>query len=485
MLYHYISSASFDEGAFVTLDEIKNLVQSGESHELEFKRSTGVIKSALETACAFLNSDGGIILFGVTDDRRLVGQEVSDKTKREIGAELAKISPVPNIDIAYIPLPKENTYVIVFNVIAESDHRPYTCDGRAYLRNQSSTVQMPREYYQQLMLANSNGKHAWDHLVASNITLDDLDTDEILTTIKEGVLNGRIPEKYATHDPKIALQRLALLEDNKITNAALVLFGKNPEIKYPQCLLKLARFRGIDKAEFIDNKRVSGNIFKLMDAALAFIHTYIPISSTFPENSFKRIDTPLFPMKALREAIANALMHRDYSSESGSMSLAIFDNRIELWNFGAFPVGVTLSNLKNINCSIPRNRKIADVLYYHKIFESWGRGVQMIIDECKKAGHPEPSYSQNEVGTTLTLFSKQPIGQTQIFVKDVAANLTDRQNEVVNILLQHGDLSTDQIRSFMKNPPTGRWLRSELNILKELNIVQVKGNTGARKWFVS
>ena len=95
----------------MTFDEIEKLVHNGESHKLEFKRSTGVIKSALETTCAFLNSDGGIILFGVTDDKRLIGQEVSDKTKREIAAEITKISPVPNIEIDYVPLKKENTYI--------------------------------------------------------------------------------------------------------------------------------------------------------------------------------------------------------------------------------------------------------------------------------------------------------------------------------------------------------------------------------------
>lgn len=460
----------------MTLEEIKKLVHSGESHRLEFKRSTGVIKSALETACAFLNSDGGIVLFGVTDDKRLVGQEVSDKTKREIGSEMAKISPVPNIEIAYVPLKKENTYIIVLNVITECNDRPYTFDGRAYLRNQSSTVQMPREYYRYLTIGNASGNDAWDHQIAPGITIDDLDANEILTTIKEGVLNGRIPKSYATEDPKTALQRLGLLEDNKIINAALVLFGKNPEIKYSQCLLRLARFRGIDKAEFIDNKRVSGNIFKLMDAALAFVHTYIPISSTFPTDAFKRIDTPLFPMKALREAIANALMHRDYSNYSGSASLAIFDDRIEIWNYGAFPTGVTLGNLKNINCSIPRNRKIADVLYYHKIFESWGRGVHMIIEECKKAGHPEPIYSQNEVGTTLTLPSKQPIGQTEIKKFD----FTERQEIILQTITQYGPMSTRSLQEKLSIPE--RTLRLELNQLKGLGVLDAKGQTNIRKW---
>ena len=98
------------------MEQLKKLISQGESHTLEFKRSTGTLKSACETACAFLNPDGGTILIGVTDDKQILGQEVSDKTKREIGNELAKITPVPNVEVNYLALPNSNKYIIELHI---------------------------------------------------------------------------------------------------------------------------------------------------------------------------------------------------------------------------------------------------------------------------------------------------------------------------------------------------------------------------------
>jgi len=377
------------------LDDVKKLAQQGESHRLEFKKSTARLKAACETACAFLNTDGGTVLIGITDDRKLVGQEVSDKTKREIGNALSKIAPIANIKVAYTSLPNSNKYIIVFDIMTDSLQKPYVYDGRAFLRNQSDTIQMPREYYQQLTISNSS-RSVWEDQTQPNVTLEDLDVEEILATVKEGSLNGRIPTDFDITDPWLALQHLGLIEDNKITNAAIILFGKTPERWFPQCVLKLARFRGAEKEDFIDNKRVTGHAFKLLKETMAFINTYLPIASAFPKNSIERIDTPLFPIPALREAIVNAICHRDYSDRSGSLSFAIFDDRLEIWNYGLLPNGITLEQLKHLNQSVPRNTKIANVFYYHKLTETWGRGVKMIIKLCTQANHPEPIYCKPE-----------------------------------------------------------------------------------------
>lgn len=468
----------------VMLEQIKQLASQGESHLVEFKKSTAQLKSALETACAFLNADGGTILIGVTDNGEIVGQEISDKTKREIGNELVKITPVPSIEVYYEKLPGTSKYVIVFHAATDSTKRPYMYDGRAFLRSQSDTIPMPREYLQQLTLINAGQIDAWENQIIPNVTIDDLDRQEILSTVKEGSSNGRIPENYITDDPWKALQRLGLTRENEIINAAFVLFGKQPELILPQCIVRLARFKGTDKKEFIDNKQISGNIFKLLQSTMIFANTHLPIASTFPEGEFQRKDTLLFPMVVLREAIANALCHRDYSYYGGSVSFAIYDDRIEVWNYGLFPPGITIENLKKLNCSVPRNRKIANVLYYHKIFESWGRGIKMIIDECVKAGHPEPFYSQDGVGTLLTLPSKQSIGGGVIRPSKRKNHLTARQKEIIILFEKHKELSSDEVKNLLKEPLSDRWIRNELMQLKEARYLDYVGETRSRKWFL-
>jgi ATP-dependent DNA helicase RecG len=443
------------------INQLKILIKQGESPTLELKKSTAQLKSACETACAFLNTDGGTVLIGVTDTQKVVGQEVSDKTKREIGNELAKITPVSHIDVSYITLPEQKLYVIVFHVTTDSTKRPYFYDGRAFIRIQSDTLPMPREYLHHLTMSNANSGLHWEDQTQDNISIDDLDVEEILTTLKEGVLNGRIPESYNTQDAWLALQRLGLVIDNKITNAAIILFGKEPEKIFPQCLLRLARFRGTSKSEFIDNKQVAGNAFKIIRSALAFANTYLPIASTFPKGSIQREDIPLFPIVALREAFANAVCHRNYDFRGGSISFAIFDSHLEIWSYGLFPPGVLLANLKQLNQSVPRNRKIANILYYHKLFESWGRGVQMIVEECMNAGHPEPFYTQESGGIKLTLPSNQIIGGG-VTILTTQGELTKQQYEMLDILKQQYELSTAEIRSLLDNPPSERWVRTAI-----------------------
>ena len=469
------------------LQDIEALVKQGESNTLEFKKSTGQLKSAFETACAFLNGSGGTILFGVTDNGNIVGQEVSDKTKREISSELVKIYPVALIDIYYVDFSNEKQ-IIICQIEADLAKQPYTYDRRAFMRNQSSTWLMPLEYQQQLTLNNAPSGHRWEDHTLKDITLNDLDTDEILNTIREGVANGRIDT--FTDDPWTALTGLKLIENQQITNAALVLFGKHPENKYPQCLLRLARFRGIDNSDFIDNKQVSGNVFKLLSTALAFANTYLPVGSTFPENSLERVDTPLFPMMALREALANAFCHRDYTQRNTSISFAIYDDRLEIWNPGLLPHGISTEEIKHLNRSIPRNLRIASPLYFHKIFESWGRGVEKIVNLCKAAGHPEPFYKQEAGGTVLVMPSYQLIGNTRAIpsVQKSSVKLGPKQQQIMQLLKTHRHLSPSDLNRLIATDLHGSMsvstINRELKRLQELGLVDCTGETRARQWHI-
>jgi|TARA_Y100000588_G_C14221594_1_gene911227 ATP-dependent DNA helicase RecG len=469
------------------INQIKILATQGESQQLEYKKSTANLKDILQTICAFLNGDGGIVLIGVEDNGNLVGQEVSDKTRREIGVEIAKIAPYSNssIEIFYVQF-SERKQIIVFHVTTDSTKRPYTYNGRAYIRVQSDTLLMPPDYYQHLTLNNAQFKDQWEDEPLADVTLDALDVEEIVSTIKEGVLNGRIPEGFETKDPVKALKHLGLLQGDQITRAALILFGKSPEVVFPQCILRLARFRGTNKSEFIDNKQIQGNVFKLIQSALSFANLHLPIASTFSKTSIKREDKPLFPISILREAITNALCHRDYSYTGGSVSFAIYDDRLEIWSYGLLPPGLSIDDLGELNQSIPRNRRIANVLYYHKLFESWGRGIRLIIDGCIEAGHPSPVYSVNSGGLLLTMPSALATA-TEVAGKPIEyqeQELTARQREIIALLDKTSGLSTAELHNQLSSPPTERWLRDELNRLKADGYVASIGSTTSRKWYI-
>lgn len=335
------------------LNELASLVEGGESDRLEFKLSTGQRTEAAKTVCAMLNGLGGFVLFGVANDGTLTGQEVATRTLEDVANELRRIEPPAFPDIETVPL-ENRRMVIVLRVSGGGG--PYTYDGRPYLRHGPTTQIMPRQRYERLLLERMHASHRWENEPAQGIDLDDLDHAEIIRTIEEAVRRQRM-EDPGTRAPRELLVGLGLMRDGELLNAAVVLFGSAERLlpNYPQCLLRMARFRGTDKAEFIDNRQEIGHAFDLLQRAQRFLRDHLPVAGRIVPNLFERIDDPVYPPAALREALANALCHRDYGIGGGAVSLAIYDDRLEIASTGILPFGLTLEELMRPHNSRPWN----------------------------------------------------------------------------------------------------------------------------------
>ena len=344
------------------LDIVKRLIAEKECGRVEFKETTGQLERGMETLCAFLNGEGGTVLFGVTDKEKIIGQDVSDKTKRDIADAINRLEPVAMVQISYAPLPDSEKKVIVFRVEDSRLNRPFCYKGRPYMRVESATTTMPQSKYNELLLQHEKVWHSWETYPNTDLKITDLDEEEIHKTVRLGIEYGRLPESTGDEVP-IILEKLNLLEGGVLKNAAAVLFAKKKLVHYPQNLLRLARFRGTDKTVFIDNKRVQ------------------------------------IPHKAIREAVINSLCHRSYRDIGGSVAIAIYDDRVEIENPGSFPSEWDMNKIKSEHGSKPHNPLIADTLYVRKVLESWGRGINLIIEECQKVNLPEPEYqiTTNEV----------------------------------------------------------------------------------------
>lgn len=257
----------------LTYTDIQRLASEGEGKSIEFKETTGQLDRGMETLCAFLNGNGGTLLFGITDNGKIIGQDISDKTRRDIADALLKFEPIPELSTSFVRTQQANRYAIAIEVKGQQYARPFMYKGRAYHRIDSVTSVMSQMAYNDLLSQRDDIRHRWESL-PSNLSIDDLSTDEIVKTIRIGINSGRIPESVDTSDTISLLRKLNLLENSSIKNAAAVLFAKNMSC-LPQCTLRMARFRGIDKNEFIDNQRLSGNIFQLVDAlCLSFSNIY-------------------------------------------------------------------------------------------------------------------------------------------------------------------------------------------------------------------
>lgn len=257
------------------------------------------------------------------------------------------------------------------------------------MRVESITTTMPQTTYNELLLQRDGNKYRWELFENRNLTLQDLDSNEILKTVRLGIECGRLPEDTGNDIPVI-LEKFGLLKDGVLNHAAAVLFGKHENMKYPQCLLRLARFKGTDKTVFMDSQRIHGNFFQLLNAAMAFIFKHLSLSGT--TDTLEREEHLTIPYKAIREGILNSLAHRSYREAGGSTGIAIYDDRVEIENPGTFPPNWDLEKQKTEHQSMPSNPLLANVLYKRKVLENWGRGIGLMVSECHRANLPEPEY---------------------------------------------------------------------------------------------
>lgn len=460
----------------ITREDLRQFASAGESETVEFKRSTGQLTRVGETLCAMLNAGGGAVLVGVTDEGEVVGQNVADTTLRAVAAMLAELEPDAPVRLDRVDV-EGGRQVLVLRADPRAGAGPWVFRGRPWQRVGTTSRHMPPATYQRLILHAAYATHRWELSPAGGFQLDDLDSEEILRTVRLGIDAGRLPEDTGDSIPDV-LRRLDLLVDGQLRKAALVLFARRPAPEYPQCALRLARFVGVTKEEFSDERQVRGHAFVLLSEAMAFMLRHIPIAGTFPQGEIARQDRPIFPVGALREAVVNALIHRDYSAAGGAVSVAIFDDRLEVWSTGCLPEGLTPDALKRDHLSEPPNPTLADVFYRRGLIEQWGRGTQRIVRLCVHAGNPEPEFEEVGGAVCVRFLPKTSLGPGR-----VPSDLTERQAEILAVLRRRSPVALRQIKEALSEPPATRTLQDDLERLRARGLVGSGGRgRGARWW---
>jgi len=457
----------------MNLASLQALVAEGESAQLEFKKSTGDLKGGLETTCAFLNGHGGKVLFGVTKGGRILGQDINDHTLQEVAREILRLEPPATLTQTRVPV--EGTREVLVLGTTDRSQAPYTFNGRPYRRISSTTSLMPQGEYEQRLLEREHPQRRWENQVAPRYRLKDLDRKEIRRAVSDAVATGRLEAPVT--DPIEALRKLKLVEDGRLLQAAVVAFARELLPNYPQCGLRLARFRGIRKDEFLDHRQFTGHAFELLREADLFLRRHLPVAGRFEPGVMERIDEPLFPPLALREALVNALCHRDYSIVGGAVSVAIYDDRVEISSTGRLPFGLTVADLKRDHESYPRNPLLANVFYLRGLIERWGRGTQKIVELCVQAGHPEPEFEETAGSVTVRFI---PSGYTP--PHRVSHDLTERQRHILHFLRDGEKHRLSQIMEGIGVDLPPSTLRDDLILMRTLGLVESVGAGRSSAW---
>ncbi|MCR1343702.1 DUF4062 domain-containing protein, partial [Acidithiobacillus ferrooxidans] len=266
----------------------------------------------------------------------------------------------------------------------------------------------------------------FDATFCRNATLDDLDQDKItrfLGLARRG-RNFLLPEDTPPHE---VLTHLNLLDKGRPTHAAILLFAKQPQRFLITSEVKCAHFHGYEVAKPIPSYQVyKGTVFDLVDQAKDFVLSKIDLWVGTREHGTQAPTKYEIPQEVVAEAIVNAVVHRDYTSNA-SVQVMLFKDRLEIWNPGSLPPTLTLEKLRGPHASVPHNPLLAEPMYLTKYIERMGTGIRDMIHRCRKAGLPEPEIRLDGGSFVLTIRrpasgSATPSGQA----KDQGGQLESR-----------------------------------------------------------
>jgi ATP-dependent DNA helicase RecG len=229
---------------------------------------------------------------------------------------------------------------------------------------------MPREMFEERIRMSNPKMFSWEQTPCPNIDANAISAKTLDYIIVSGINRGRVPRDATTLRSRLSkLDHLGLCTSSgELTNGAIALFGKAPNREFPQCKVRLARFEGKTMDRFRDQSVCYGNLFEQYDAIMSFCQKHMFLAGNMDQ--VERIDTLTVPLKVVREAAVNLLVHRSWWSDARTPSVAIFDDRIEFMNPGSFPPGTTAEDFRKRPHSEPINEAISNVFYKSGLMEA-------------------------------------------------------------------------------------------------------------------
>ena len=414
--------------------DLKQRITQGENTITEFKENFD--QEAIETAAAFANTDGGTILIGVSDKAEIRGITIGKETLRNWSNRIAQATE-PRVALEIESVDIEGKSVLLIR-IAESSLRPVSVKGVCYKRvGNSNRVMSPQEIAQ--MHLNATGQ-SWDQLLVTRAGIDDIDEKKVewYLTRRETIRNVAKPQDMSM---AAFLKNInGISDDGPPTHAGLLFFSKHPLRRFfHNAQLRVVRFKGTSVIHpVIDRLDCFETLWENVNAAEEFIRRNIRLLSLRNTGSFQRDDKFEYPLDALREAIINALIHRNYQ-EPADVRVFIFDNRVEVISPGTFPEGVS----PDAPTHKPVNPILSQLMFDVGFIERYGAGIRMMKRLSEEWGNTEPRYEFHPLQTTI-IFDSPIQESTFIEIDDISEQLNERQKNALFHVEKNGQIATKE-----------------------------------------
>lgn len=444
--------------------DIETLISQGETEKLEFKESLSLRDEIGYTISAFSNTVGGTIIVGISDQGVITGIRIGKKTVEEF-ANVIKQNTDPHIFPSLNIVETSDSKKILVIQVGESKEKPVFFKGKAFLRIGSSSHKIGAAEIR-TFVKESGPKTYWDSQFCEEATFDDIDHKKVRWFLRKAKFERKFDVGL---EPSVydVLQRLNLMKNGKLTNAAILLFGNNPQKYFLSTEVRCARFKGTEPVKpLLDMKVFDGSIVDQTNNALNFVLEHIPMKVSL-EGNIQREEKYDFPKDAIREAIINAVCHRDYEIPA-NIQIRIFDDRLEIWGCGSLPKPLLVEDLSKKHASILRNPLIGKCLFLIKYVEQWGTGTNDIIHLCLDEGLPEPLFEEIS-GNLVVNFRKYNFSMKEM------KTLNERQIKAINYLLENKTITNGEYHKMNSNV-THRTVLKDLTKLVDKNIIVAKGH---------
>lgn len=430
--------------------------------------------------CGFANAQGGKLYIGVDNDGTVAGVENWRKLMEDLPNKIRDAMGI----IVSVNLLEDGKLKYL-----EIDVPPYpvaiSCKGSYYYRSGSTNQKLTGPELESFILRRRGVN--WESSPLPRFSLEDVADSTVKLFREKAVQKGRLDEGILQETKAGLLEKLYLKQGDHLTNAAALLFSSAPERWFLGAYIKIGYFE--NDADLIYQDEVRGSLLEQVDKTLDLIY-FKYLKAKISYQGPQRIERYPYPEAALREALLNAIVHKDYSSGI-PIQISVYEDKLYIANVGKLPETWTLENLMEKHVSKPYNPNIAHAFYLTGFIESWGRGIEKMFRACREDGVPEPEYTIHP-GDIMIKFTapedriirSHADGVTDKVTDGVTDKVTDKvtenERQLLDLLLLDPGYTSDALAQHLSI--SRKTVSKRLKSLKEKGVLRRVGSDRKGHW---
>jgi len=443
--------------------ELKQITEEGEGYLVEFKEKAANIDKEM---VSFANGSGGKIFIGITDNGELKGIKITNKLKFQI-QDIAN-----NCDPAIKIILKEENKILVIHVRSGED-KPYCCSSGFYTRIGANAQKMTRN--QIIEFFQSEGKIRYDELTNIDFKYNkDFDKKKLIHCLQLSNISLVVPVPTILQNLGVAQKQGGKVFFN---NTGVLFFAKNLENIYRHTTITCALFKGTDKVNILDRKDFNADLVSSVDNAMLFLKQHIPVRYEF-DGSPKRIEIPQIPFEALREAVINAVCHRNYFEKGANIMIAIFDDRVEISSPGGLIKGINKKNFGKK--SILRNANIANLFHRMGYIEKMGTGIIRMQRLMKEADLEPIQFGFDSFVTAI--FERKPVENNVPDSGTLNGTLTLQLSSLLENIEKNPGIQANTIADNLNRPIDT--IKKQIRALTQKELIERRGSRKTGGYFL-